>query len=237
MANPMYEWTLQLSDRMLSKIRNKGFMQVTILGERNHGKTYYALKNMALTHFRLNNKTVGDDESESFDYALNHLIFTIPQLTKIVKDVRKKIIPKVPFILIDDGGAHFDSGLYHRNLIQWQMLNICLDTIKDVTNCLIITCPFKEELTNRLREYDGYDIQCYLDRGFERYCTCINWWRLPTQDRRWAKNFEDHFSVYIPDTIHYRFLDMRNEFTLDAIDELEKLSIKQENKEVKNVGF
>ena len=227
---PMTEWTLKLSTRMLSKIRTNGFMHITVLGERNHGKTYYALKNMALTHYRLNNYTTREDEDNSWNYALDYLIFTIPQFKKIIKDNRKNRT-KVPFILLDDAGSHFDSGLYHRSKALWQMLNICLDTIKDVTNCILVTCPFKKTLTSRLQEYDGFDIQLYLDRGFERYGTCINYWRLPTQHRRWAKNFEDHFSCWLPDEVHNRYLDMRNEFTLESIDELDRLEEKQKERD------
>lgn len=225
---PMDEWTLRLCDRMYSKIQQNGFIHITVLGERNHGKTYYALKNMALTQYRMQGYTQ-EDEMDAYNYALKHLIFTIPQLKKIVKDNRIKRT-KVPFILLDDGGAHFDSGLYQRSKLQWQMLNICLDTIKDVTNCVIVTCPFKKVLTGRLQEYDGHDIQLYMNRGYERYGTCINYWRLPTQDRRWAKDFEDHFSCWIPTPIHNEYLDMRNTFTLDAIDRMDKLEEKLINK-------
>jgi len=229
LPKPMNEWTLQLSNRMISKIKQNGFMHITVLGERNHGKTYYALKNMALTHYRLNEYSGREDEIKSYNYALKYLVFTIPQFKKIVKECRKTRT-KVPFILLDDASSHFDSGLYHRSIYLWQMLNICLDTLKDVTNCCLVTCPFKKTLTSRLREYDGHDVQLYLDRGFERYGTCINYWRLPTQDRRWAKDFEDHFSCYIPNEIHERYLDMRNEFTLDAIDEMDKLEEKHDKK-------
>ena len=232
LPNPMSDWTLQLSNRMLGKINNNGFMHITVLGERNHGKTYYALKNMALTHYRINGYSSREEELLSFNYALDYTVFTIPQFKNIVKDCRIKKY-KVPFILLDDAGSHFDSGLYHRSKYLWQMLNICLDTLKDITNCCIVTCPFKKTLTNRLQEYDGHDIQMYLDRGYERYCTCINYWRLPTQDRRWAKDFEDHLSIYIPDSIHNRYLDMRNEFTLNAINVMDSLEQKQLEKENK----
>jgi len=225
---PMTEWTLRLCDRMLSKIKQNGFMNITILGERNHGKTYYALKNMALTKYRLSINN-GVDECECYEYALSCLVFTIPQFKQIIKTNRLNGT-KVPFILLDDAGSHFDSGLYHRSKIKWQMLNICLDTLKDVTNCLIVTCPFKKTLTSRLQEYDGYDIQLYLDRGYERYGTCINYWRLPTQDKRWAKNFEDNFSCWIPNEIHERYIEMRNKFTLSVIDELDRLEKKQKEK-------
>jgi len=231
--NPMDDWTLKLSKRMTSKVKQDSFMHVSVLGERNYGKTYYSLKNMALTLYKLNNVS----EYEAWNTVLDYVVFTPSYFKRIVKDCRMNDY-KVPFILLDDAGAHFDSGLHDRSRIQYQLLNTCLDTIKDVTNCLIVTCPFKDVLTKRLREYDGYDVTIYMDRGYERSCTCIKWYRLPTGDKRWNKEFEDKFSCYIPTPIHEQYLKIRNMFTLNHMDELDELERRQHlilNKKLKNL--
>jgi len=216
---PMDEWTLRLADRMATKIRTNSFMHVTVLGERNYGKTYYCFKNMALTLYR----TFEDmREIDAWYRVLDYVVFTLPYFKKIVKHCRENDY-KVPFILLDDAGSHFDSGLWSRSQIQYQMLNTCLDTIKDVTNCLMVTCPFKEVLTNRLQKYDGYDVTLYMDNGYERRGTCIKWYRLPSGRRQWDKKFEDNFSCYIPTPIHEKYLEMRNKFTLGHLDELDIL--------------
>jgi len=226
--NPMNEWTLRLGQRMISKIRTNGFMQVTTLGERNHGKTYYNFKNMALTLYNLYNIT----ETEAWDGVLDYTVFTIKRFRDIVKKCRTEKY-KLPFILLDDAGAHFDSGLYNRDHIQYQMLNTCLDTIKDVTNCLLVTCPFKEVLTGRLQKYDGYDVTLYMNDGYQRYGTCIKWFRLPSGTRRWRKEFEDAFSCYIPTRIHERYLDMRNEFTLSHLEQLDEIEERFKEREMR----
>lgn len=215
---PMDEWTLKFAKRMTTKIKQNGFMHITVLGERNYGKTYYSLKNMALVLYNLYDIR----EIDAWNSVLDYLVFTPEYFKKIVKDCRMKET-KAPFILLDDAGAHFDSGLHDRSRIQYQLLNTCLDTIKDVTNCLIVTCPYKEVLTKRLREYDGYDITIYMDRGYLRHSTCIKWYRRPTGDKRFNKEFEDDFSCYIPTPIHDRYLGLRNQFTLNHIEELDRL--------------
>lgn len=197
-------------------------MHVTVLGERNYGKTYYCLKNMALANYKLNNGMIS--ELEAYQMALDDVIFSPKYFKNKVRYNRTNGV-KSPFILLDDAGTHFDSGLHNRNMYLYQLLNACLDTIKDVTNCLIVTCPFKDVLTKRLREYDGYDVTLYMDFGYQRYGTCIKWYRRPTGDRRWRKEFEDSFSCYIPTVIHEKYLYLRNKFTigiLDSLDELEE---------------
>jgi len=227
---PMDDWTLKLSKRMVNKVKQDSFMHITVVGERNYGKTYYSLKNMALSYYRLSDYHYDKEgEIESFERALDDVIFTPQQFKKKVKDNRMNKT-KSPFFILDDAGVHFDSGLYHRNLYLSQLVNACLDTIKDVTNCLIVTCPFKETLTKRLREYDGYDVTLYTDRGYERYGTCIKWYRRPTGDKRWRKEFEDSFSCWIPNTIHEKYLELRDKFTLDIIDELDSIEEKYEKR-------
>jgi len=228
--NPMDEWTLKLAKRMKNKVKSNSFMHITVLGERNYGKTYYSLKNMAFTLYQLYDIR----ELDAWNMVLDYLVFTPSHFKKIVKDCRINKC-KVPFILLDDAGSHFDSGLHDRTRIGYQMLNTCLDTIKDVTNCLIVTCPYKGVLTKRLREYDGYDITLYMDRGYERHCTCIKWYRLPTGDKRYNKEFEDSFSCYIPDPIHEKYLELRNQFTLEHIDLLDELEKRHEQILVKKL--
>jgi len=215
----MSEWTLKLANRMTTKVKMDSFMHVTVLGERNYGKTYYCLKNMALANYLLNE---GISELEAYEMALDNVIFTPKYFKDKVRYNRVNNI-KSPFMLLDDAGTHFDSGLHNRNMYLYQLLNACLDTIKDVTNCLMVTCPFKDVLTKRLREYDGYDVTLYMDNGYQRYGTCIKWYRRPTGDRRWRKEFEDSFSCYIPTVIHEKYLYLRNKFTLGILDELDDL--------------
>ena len=45
--DPMNKWTLKLTKRMVKKVKQNSFMYVTIVGERNYGKKYDSLKNMA----------------------------------------------------------------------------------------------------------------------------------------------------------------------------------------------
>lgn len=222
---PMYDWTLKLAQTMLSKVNNDSFMHTSIVGERNYGKTYYALKNMAFVYYKLNDGAMS--ETDCYKMALDDVIFTPMYFKSKVRYNRENSI-KSPFFLLDDAGVHFDSGLHNRNMYLYQLLNACLDTIKDVTNCLIVTCPYKEVLTKRLREYDGYDVTLYMNVGYERYGTCIKWYRRPTGDRRWRKMFEDAFSCYIPTPIHKEYLELRNKFTVGILDELDYLERKYE---------
>jgi len=225
---PMDEWTLRLADRMTKKIKVNSFIHVTVLGERNYGKTYYCFKNMALTLYRIYDIR----ELDAWNRVLDYVVFTLPYFKQLVKDCRENNY-KLPFILLDDAGSHFDTGLWDRSHYQYQMLNTCLDTIKDVTNCLLVTCPYKEVLTSRLQKYDGYDITLYMDNGYQRRSTCIKWYRLPSGRRQWDKKFEDNFSCYIPTPIHERYLEMRNKFTLGHLELLDELEARYQSLELK----
>jgi len=225
----MDDWNLQLGNRVLYKIRNKGFISAITKAERGYGKSMYNLKVMAYVYYKLLDCSI----MEAWDMALRNMIFTPDQFLGLIQqNIERDVLS--PVICIDDAAVHFSSYLYFINLYETSLLNATFDTIRTAVHAVLINCPNKNRLLSGLRHYDDYEITIYMgdNGGYDRRAVAIKWYSLPDGHRKFRKTFEDHFSCYVPDDIYLRYLEQRKKYLKDVSDELKNLMDKLHKKKV-----
>jgi len=174
-------------------------------------------------------------ERDAWLKALDCMIFTPKGLMDRVEyNIKKDIIS--PVWCIDDATVHFSSYLYFINLYEASLLNATFDTIRTVVSTLLLTCPKRRRLLAGLRHYDDYNIVIYKDIGYQRKAVAIKWYSLPDGKQRFRKEFEDHFSCYIPNWIYKLYLDKRKKYLKEISDDLRKLKEKLEEKMKKRIA-
>ena len=73
-------WNLWIANRILSSVNNKGFISVVTKAERGYGKSMYNLKAMAYVYWSIN----GNNETDAWNSALDAMIFTPSELSRMV---------------------------------------------------------------------------------------------------------------------------------------------------------
>jgi len=211
MAKPMSDWSLVLATRLINANNKNRFVSVVTRGERGYGKSMYNLKVIAMMLHVLYNYS----EKEAWEKALDYIIFDpYEYMRRIEHNYDNDIID--PVWCLDDAGVYFTGMLFFRNPHLYDLISGSFDTIRTVTNAVLITCPFKDKLMNGLKQYDDREVTIYIDTSKEnghgvygRKAVCIKWYRLPSGRKEWYKDFEDRFSCYIPTWIYNRYLEKR----------------------------
>ena len=219
---------MKLAKRILAIRSFNGFLSAITKGERSYGKTSYDIKNMTMVNYILN----GGDEEAAWKEALDNVIFSPDDLLKKV-DYNIKHDYISPVITIDDAGVHFSSHLFFINVYQSSLMNATFDTIRTITNALLINCPSKKRLMSGLRNYDDYDIIIYKELGYERKAVAIKWFSLPDGHRKYRKEFEDYFSCYLPDWVYEKYMIRRKMYLKEISDELRVLKDKLDSRREK----
>lgn len=221
MAKPINEWELVLGNRLVNANRHNRFVSVITRGERGYGKSMYNLKVMAYVHHVL----YGLSEEDAWLKALDNIIFSpYDYMKRIAYNYDNDIVD--PVWCLDDAGVHFTGMMFFRSLHLYALVNGSFDTIRTVTNSLLINCPYKKKLMSGLQQYDDREITLYIDTSAEngvgkygRKAVCIKWYRLPSGKREWYKDFEDLFSCYVPKWIYTKYLLKRKKFNKLITDE------------------
>jgi len=227
----MDTWDLKLALRIVSMIKNNGFLSAITKGERGYGKSMYNLKIMAWVYYVL----LKCDEETAWTKAIESIVFTPEQfLNRIEYNLSNDIIS--PVLCIDDATVHFSSYLYFINLYETSLLNATFDTIRTAVHGLLLNCPSKKHLLSGLRNYDDYEITIYKGQngGYERKAVGIKWYSLPDGHRKFRKTFEDYFSCYVPNDVYERYMVLRKQYLKDVSDELKQLRAKLTSKKNKS---
>lgn len=220
MANSMNDWELVLGNRLVNGNLKNRFNSVITRGERGYGKSMYNLKVMAYLFHKLFELS----EKDAWLRALDHVIFSpFEYMKRIDYNYRNDVID--PVWCLDDAGVNFTGMLYRLNPDLYGLVNGSFDTLRTVTNSLLITVPYKEKLMKGLQQYDDREITLYIDSGggeYNRKAVCVKWYRLPSGRREWYKEFEDLFSCYVPKWIYNKYLVKRKEYNKKITDAWKK---------------
>lgn len=217
----MDNWDLKLANRMIYADKRNGFMGCITKGPRGVGKSMYDLKNMALVYYTLMNCT----ENEAWQAALDGFIFTPDDLlNKVEYNIENDIIDLC--WCIDDAAVHFSNMLFFMNLYKNALLNATFDTIRTVVRALLVNCPDKHRLMRALQHYDDYEITIYFAPSYQRKAVAIKWYSLPDGHRKYRKEFEDHFSCYVPNWVYEKYMEKRKKYLKDISEELKSLQRK-----------
>lgn len=222
---------LTLPKRMHYHVVHNGFMSVITKAERGYGKSMYNLKCIAMLLFML----LEIDENTAWRMALDCFIFTPDQLMeKIDYNIENDIIS--PVWCIDDAAVHFSSYLFFINVFQSALLNAAFDTMRTVVHNLLINCPQKKRLLKALQHYDDYEITIYKKQGYNRKAVCIKWFSLPSGTREFRKEFEDHFSCYVPNWVYREYMEKRKMYLKEINEQLQHLRDKLQSRKVKELS-
>ena len=195
-----------LGNRILNTHLGNRFLQCSTIAERGYGKSMYHLQTMAYVYYHLIDK----NETDAWNYAIDNLIFRPSQLLeRVEKNEEDNFIS--PVWCLDDAAVHFSNKLWWSDWSEAILLEGIFDLIRPVVSCLLINCPDKKRLIGALQNYLGYEETIYINQkgGYERNITGIHWYRRPSGDRRWRKEWDDSFSCYIPDWAYERYKEIR----------------------------
>jgi len=223
MAKSMDEWTLTLGKRIITANSHNRFISVITRGERGYGKSMYNLKCMAFVFHTLYNLS----EKDAWLKALDNIFFSPYEYMKRIEYnyLNNKIDP---VWCLDDAGVHFTGMMFFRSPHLYGLIDGSFDTLRTVTNSLLVNCPYKNKLMKGLQQYDDREITLYIaqNNGYDRKAVCIKWYRLPSGKREWFKDFEDEFSCYVPNWVYKLYLEKRRRFNKEIVDEW-KVNIKK----------
>jgi len=225
----MKEWKLQLSNKIVTARKYNSFISTLTKGRRSDGKSCYNIKGMANAHFIHD----GIPEDDAWQQAIDDIIFRPDDLTQRVrKNIKNDEISLC--WCIDDAAVHFSSHLFFINIFQNALLNATFDTIRTVVTALLVNCPSKKRLMKALREYDDIEITLYRQpHQYQRKAVAIQWFSLPSGDRKFRKIFEDYFSCYIPDWVYQKYMLKRKKYLETISDELDILHKELHNRKNK----
>lgn len=199
--------------RLLYGCHPNGFRSYDVLGERNIGKSTYALICAYWAYRKL-----GYTKNESWERALHSICFTIQEvidfLTYAANENEKE------FLLIWDDVRVFASGKqYFMNMKLVDKLSGVLDTVKTVLNNMVLTSPSMKGTLGILETFDSYHIiiRQSPSGGNYRMAKGYKWSTSPSGQRRIYSKFRDNYICRLPDWVYDLYLKRRKQITLDAI--------------------
>ena len=192
---------MYLSKMIASTIRNKGFRSFMIIGDRNIGKSTYAL--VALHEAFL---ILGDDEITAWTKALSCIKFNVDAVTSYLNkgvEMYETDKTKLPALCWDDLRKYASALTFFSNRELYGEISGLLDTIKIPLNVFIGTCPSVQGIMNIIRSYDGYQINIGYSKKSGRYrdAKCYLWKTSPMGQKTLYPKWVDTFFCRLPNWV------------------------------------
>lgn len=201
------EWKTGLSPLIIKAHQtadnaNKGNVSRIITGDAGIGKSCYAYKIMAKTHYDFNGYTKVDEEEESYKYALDNLIYRPGEL---FDKVRKQLDCDEQALVwcADDASIHMGRQLFDQDREMYRRLQGTVPTLRENVSGWLITTINVTLLAKPLREFTRRKVHVLplaeLD-SYRRIAKHYEKWYFPDDVRfRIAINFQDKFSCLVPE--------------------------------------
>lgn len=179
-------------EQSIVKAHPEGLVAGTAEGKRSIGKSMFLYK----TGTHIFQFLEGIHLDDAYLRALDHFLWTIPQIIKAVNkvmmntdftNIRKYDAEhKYRYLAVDDAGTHLGKYKFYVDVEEVDEIKGRLDTIRDVTNCLLMSTPALTGLLSFLRDYpDNKTIKITFDeKGDPKYGRIFTI-RHPRQ--RWEK--------------------------------------------------
>ena len=231
---------LILGKRIFETIKNHRFTSFIILGDRDIGKSTYALKGLYEAFLRLGYEDRLDDitysikELEKKDMnpsawwmALSCIKFKIPEVTSYLKEgtqLYRATRDKKPALVWDDLRKYAGGIQYFLNKELYNEISGLLDTIKIPINVFIGTCPNMEGVMSIIQGFDTYQINLgYSPVGGDyRIAKCYLWKTSPMGQRTLYPKFHDTFFCRLPNRVWMVYEDWRISASEDSIKGVER---------------
>jgi len=223
---------LVLSKKLYTAIKNNKFLAFIILGDRDIGKSTYALKAVYEAFIML-----GYSVEDAWEKALSCIKFKIPDVTTYLKEgvkEYKETKKKKPALIWDDLRKYASGQEYHTNRELYKEISGLLDTIKIPINCFIGTCPGMKGVMGILQEYDCYQININYSTKGGRYRLAHGYlWRTsPMGQRTLYPKFNDSFNCWLPTVIWRRYEEERIMASEESIEAVERIAEKKKIEEL-----
>jgi len=212
--------------RLLCSSHPNGFRSYDIIGERNIGKSTYALI-CAYWAFR----KLGYTKQIAWERALHSICFTIQEVIDFLKYAQETDIKE--FLLIWDDVRVFASGKqYFLNMNLVDQLSGALDTVKILLNNMVLTSPSMKGTLGIFNTFDSYQIEIHQSpkSGNYRMAKGYKWSTSPAGQRRVHKKFRDNYNCRLPNWVYALYMKRRKQITFDAIYNLDKIVKKRDEK-------
>ena len=221
-------WDIQeasLGNQILSVHRGNRFLQCVTIAERGYGKSMYHLQTMAYIYYW----QIDKNETDAWNFALNNMYFLPSQLEDKIDYNEENDITDIVWCL-DDASTHFSNKLWWTNQSEAILLEAIFDLIRPVVSAILINCPDKRRLMGSLQNYLGYEETIYISKnaGYDRNIVGIHWYRRPSGDRKWRKEWDDSFSCYVPSWVYQKYKVMRKGYIREIRNKLkERRNVKE----------
>jgi len=195
-----------LGNAIMRVHNGKRFLQCVTIAERGYGKSMYHLQTMAYVYYHMIDK----NETDAWNFALNNMFFLPSQLEDKVDYNEENDIVDMVWCL-DDAAVHFSNKLWWTEQSEAILLEGIFDLIRPVVSAVLINCPDKNRLLGSLQNYLGYEETIYIDNGggYHRNVIGIHWYRRPSGDKKWRKEWDDSFSCYVPNWVFEKYKYIR----------------------------
>jgi len=204
---------------------NNGFYSANIVGARGHGKSSYALQVLHEVLMEL-----GYDDETAWNMTLGRILYKIPDIIKLLDVSVGKDKREVCFIW-DDAGV-FGSGqrwFTHHN--EMQELHTLMDTIREASAGILLTCPDLMQLAKFLRRYDDYLIRISFDPRGGMYRIAKGYIKrvTPAQQVRVYTKFYDKYNCRLPNWVYAAYSEKRKQYNKENLEELKKIYKKRDS--------
>lgn len=210
---------------------NKGSVSRVITGDAGVGKSCYAYKIMAKTHYDFNGYTKVDEEELSYRYALDNIIYRPYELFNRVRQQLEKDEQALVWCL-DDCSIHMGRQLFDQDREMYRQLQGTVPTLRENISGLLITTINVSLIAKPLREFIRRKVHIMpiaeLD-SYRRIAKHYEKWYFPDDVRfRIAINFQDKFSCLVPqpffDWYHQKKMEALKEYNNSIMNKKVKIS-------------
>jgi len=220
---PLYneeDYTFTLSKNIM--IRNE-FTGGIVYGVQRLGKTAYGMK-VGFDIFRAECHS----DVKAWDMVFDHMFF---KLGDMVAFLREKIAhdKKASFCLWDDAGLHANKLVYFTDTTFAELIQNLFDVMGIATRGILLTTPVPGNLLKSLRDYEFLKIKISkANSNHARIAKAYTPNLLPSGRVYIGSLFEDRFSKLLPDDVYKRYVPIRSQYLVEALDNLDK-AIEEKN--------
>lgn len=193
------------------------YIGAIVYGGRGHGKSIYAMK--------VAYEVLGD-----WNKVLDAIVFRLEDVVSTLKEAVYKN-ERLKILIWDDAGVHASKYLFfdRSKLDLIAALSGLLQVIRTALACMIITTPEAHDVLRFLREQEGvYRIKVLRLNEVRAMAKAYKLALAPSGAHFISKAFIDYFTLRVPQDIYREYMKVREQYTVEAIEMLERALKKTE---------
>jgi len=206
-----------------------GHVNRIITGPPGLGKSIYAYKIGAKTHYLFNGYTKVDEEEYSYKYSLDQLMYRPQQLFDKIRVQRQRNEPEL-FGCIDDGSVHMGRQLFDQDRETYRKLQGIVPTLREDFTGFLVTTVILNMLAKPLREFVRHKViikpMAEL-KSMRRLAVHYERWYFPDDIRfRMLVPFQEKFSSLCPEPFYSWYHEKKMKALNEYMADLERKPVK-----------